>query len=377
MENQSDSSKSVHENFIRRSLKLAEKGRGFTSPNPMVGAIVVKNGEIVGEGYHKRYGDFHAEVNALEDAGDLAIGATLYVNLEPCVHHGKTPPCVERIYEAGIQKVIVGVKDPNPLVGGKGLEYLAKKGISIEHGYLEDQCQLLNAGYLKHVVSGIPFITLKIAQTLDGRIATSTGHSRWITSERSQIEAHKLRAQHDAILVGVGTVIADDPQLNVRHVKCAKNPCKIILDSHLRVPLDSLLLAEESSKTVIVATENASTEKITRIEEKGAKVIVLPAEADGWISQKILWPKLGELGITSVLVEGGSIVLTLLLKSGFADQFVVFLAPKIIGSGVDAIGDLEIRNMNDAIELQNVKIRKLDSDLIITGSFKNNNSIKA
>lgn len=370
MENQSESPKSVHENYIRRSLKLAERGRGSVSPNPMVGAVVVKNGEIIGEGYHKRHGDSHAEINALEAAGDMAIGATLYANLEPCAHQGKTPPCVERIYEAGIQKIVVGIKDPNPLVNGKGLEYLAKKGISVEVGYLEEQCRRLNAGYLKHVVTGIPLITLKIAQTLDGRIASSTGHSRWITSEKSQIEAHKLRALHDAVMVGVGTVIADDPQLNVRHVK-GPNPWKLVLDSHLRVPLDSHILSEQDpSKTLIISTQSASTEKISRIEEKGAKVLVLPAGEDGWVSQEILWSKLGELGITSVLVEGGSIVLTSLLKNGYADELVVFIAPKIIGSGVDAIGDLDIRNVNDAIELEDVKTKRLDEDLMLSASFK-------
>jgi len=368
LENLRELSKNV-EKYLRRALKLAERGRGLVSPNPMVGAIVVKDGEIVGEGYHKRYGDAHAEINALEMAGDRAIGATLYVNLEPCAHHGKTPPCVERIYEAGIQKVVVGIKDPNILVNGQGLEYLTKKGISADTGFLEDQCKRLNAGYLKHVVSGIPYITLKIAQTLDGRIASSTGHSRWITSEKSQIEGHRLRATHDAVLVGVGTVLTDDPQLNVRHIR-GVNPYKVVLDSHLRMPLDARLLAEDSAKTIIVTNESASSEKVTRIKEKGAKVLVLPAGPDGWISQEVLWPKIGELGITSVLVEGGSIVLTSLLKSGFADELVLFIAPKILGSGVDAIGDLEIRNVNDAVEFEKVNIKSLNGDFMLTASLK-------
>ena len=344
MNNHSDKYK-VHESFIKRTLKLAERGRGFVSPNPLVGALVVKDGEVVGEGYHKKYGEAHAEINALEAAGDRAIGATLYVNLEPCVHHGKTPPCVERIFDAGIQAVIVGMKDPNPLVNGKGLEYLATKGISTEVGFMVDQCSELNAGYLKYVTEGIPLITLKIAQTLDGRIASSTGHSRWITSEKSQIESHRLRAQSDAVLVGVGTVIVDDPHLNVRHVK-GPDPYKIILDSHLRMPLDSHLMVDSNAaKTIIVTTENASPEKIIRFQEKGARVLVKQSDSDGWVSQEVLWHKIAELGITSVLVEGGNIVLTSVLKSGYAHNIVAFVAPKILGSGVDAIGDLEIRNV--------------------------------
>jgi len=370
LDNPNEASKRVHETFIRRALKLAEKGRGNVSPNPLVGAVVVKDGQVVGEGFHKRFGEAHAEVNALEAAGDQAIGATLYTNLEPCAHQGKTPPCVEKIWEAGIQKVVVGIKDSNPLVNGKGLEFLAKKGISVQEGVLEDECRQINAGYLKHVVTGIPLITLKIAQTLDGRIASSTGHSRWITSEKSLVEAHKLRAQYDAVLIGVGTVITDDPHLTVRHVR-GSNPWRIILDSHLRVPLDSNLISEDDcSKTLIISAESASMEKLNRIEERGAKVLVLPSDVDGWVSQDILWNKIGELGITSVLVEGGSVVLTSILKSRFADNMVIFIAPKIIGNGVDAVGDLEIRNINDAIKLDNIKVKKIDSDLMLIGSFK-------
>ncbi len=355
---------------MKRALTLAEKGRGHTSPNPMVGAVVVKDGKIVGEGYHQAFGQAHAEVNALNAAGDDALGATLYVTLEPCNHTGKTGPCTERIYEAGISRVVIAVKDPNPLVNGSGINFLRSKGISVVENVLDDKSRALNRGYFKHIRTGKPYILLKLAQTLDGRIATSTCHSKWVTGEDSRVMSHKLRAQFDAIMVGIGTVLADDPHLTVRKTK-GFSPKRIVLDSQLRVPLDANVLADESpNKTIIVTTNLASKEKITRIVERGSIVLVLDADDRGWAPQSVLWKKLGELGIASVMVEGGSTVHTECLKSGNADEIVIFFAPKLLGSGVDAIGDLGIRNINSAIELEGLKIKRLKSDFMISAFFK-------
>lgn len=356
--------------FMKRALKLAEAGRGYVSPNPMVGAVLVKDGKIVGEGYHQRYGEAHAEVNAIQAAGDESLGATLYVTLEPCAHEGKTGPCTVKIYEAGISRVVIGMQDPNPLVNGKGITFLKSKGIEVETGVLEEKCRELNAGYIKYITKNSPLITLKIAQTLDGRIATSTGHSKWITSEESRILAHRLRARHDAILAGIDTIITDDPQLTVRYIK-AVSPKRVILDSKLRVPLDANILSEDlAARTIIVTTEDSSKEKIARIEEKGASVLVFDGDERGWAPLPKLWKALVEMGITSVIVEGGSTVQTECLKNGDADQIVLFIAPKVLGSGIDAIGDLGIRNINSALTLHDLSIRRLKTDLMITGNLK-------
>ena len=356
--------------FMRRALTLAEKGRGATSPNPMVGALVVKDGKVVGEGYHEKFGRPHAEANALNQAGDAALGATLYVTLEPCNHTGKTGPCTHLIYEAGISRVVVAMPDPNPAVEGQGIAFLRSKGITVHENVLEDKARELNRGYFKYVVTGKPYIMLKLAQTLDGRIATSTGHSKWVTNDDSRTVSHKLRAQYDALLVGIGTVLADDPHLTVRKTK-GNSPKRVVLDSQLRVPLDANVLADDSpNKTIIVTTNAASKEKIARIVERGSTVLVLDADDRGWVEQELLWKKLGELGITSVMVEGGSTIHTECLKSGNADEIVIFFAPKLLGSGVDALGDLGIRNINSALLLENLRIKRLSTDFMVTANFK-------
>ena len=368
-ENQNDVSESDIA-FMKRALTLAEKGRGHVSPNPMVGAVAVKDGKIVGEGYHAAFSHAHAEVNALDQAGDNALGATLYVTLEPCNHTGKTGPCTERIYEAGISRVVIATRDPNPLVNGSGINFLRSKGITVTEGVLEQNSRELNRGYIKHILTGKPYILLKLAQTLDGRIATSTGHSKWVTGEDSRTSSHKLRSQFDAILVGIGTVLADDPQLTVRNAR-GFSPKRIVLDSQLRIPLDANVLADDSpNKTIIVTTNQASKEKVARIVERGSIVLVLDADERGWAPQSVLWQKLGELGITSIMVEGGSTVHTETLKHGNADEIVIFFAPKLLGSGVDAIGDLGIRNINSAIELQDLKVKRLNKDFMISALFK-------
>ena len=354
---------------MQRALQLARKGRRLVSPNPMVGAVVVKDGRMIAEGYHEKFGEAHAEVNALRRAGDAAHGSTLYVTLEPCSHQGKTPPCVHAILESGVAQVVIGMKDPNPLVNGKGIYFLKAKGIQVTVGVLEEYCSQLNEHYVHFITHGRPFITLKMAQTLDGRIATSTGHSKWITSEDSRVIAHRLRSRHDAVLVGIGTLLADDPQLTVRHVR-GPLPRRIILDSRLRIPLDAHVLSDANNfLTYVATTGNASKEKIGRIEAKGASVLVLPEDERGWVNPDSLWKKMAELGITSVLVEGGSTVHTEFLRRKHADRMVLFIAPKILGSGIDAIGDLGIRNINSALELNDVRMRNFGQDVMITGKI--------
>ena len=356
--------------MMKRALKLAEKGRGAVSPNPMVGAVIVKGDRIVGEGFHEQYGQAHAEVNAIRRAGDETQGATLYVTLEPCNHTGKTGPCTQAIFESGIARVVVAMGDPNPLVNGQGISFLRSKGVTVVENVLNEHARALNRGYLKHVLTGRPYVLLKLAQTLDGRIATSTGHSKWVTGEDARAVSHKLRALHDAVLVGIGTVLADDPQLTVRKVK-GTSPKRIILDGQLRVPLDANVLSDENPQKTIILTSNlASKEKISRIAERGSRIVVLAADENGMIPLNQVWLTLGELGITSVMVEGGSRVHTACLKEGCADEMVIFIAPKLLGSGVEAVGDLGIRNINAAIELEVNSIKKLDRDLMLTARFK-------
>lgn len=362
--------------FMKRALMLAEKGRGSVSPNPMVGAVIVKDGDIVGEGYHQKFGKAHAEVNAIADAGDNTLGSTMYVTMEPCNHTGKTGPCTEKIFEAGISKVVIGMVDPNPLVNRSGINYLRSKGIKVVENVLAERVQELNKPYAKYITTGLPYILLKMAQTLDGRIASSTGHSKWVTDEESRAIAHKMRARHDAILVGIGTVLMDDPHLTVRMAK-GLSPKRIVLDSQLRIPLDANVLSDESlNKTIIVTTNVASKEKIGRIVDRGSTVLVLDANDDGWVPQDLLWKELGELGITSIMVEGGNSIHTECLKGGYADEIVMFIAPKLLGTGVDSIGDLGVTNMNAALELENIKIKKLKKDFMITADLNKESKVQ-
>lgn len=355
---------------MARALELAAKGRGQVSPNPMVGAVLVKDGAIIAEGYHQKLGGPHAEINALEAAGEAADGATLYVTLEPCAHQGRTGPCTERLFAAGIARVVAAMQDPNPLVNGQGFTYLRTRGIEVTCGLMEAEAAELNAGYISWVTRKRPLVTLKVAQTLDGRIATCTGHSKWISSRESRAEAHRLRSEHDILLVGINTVLADDPQLTVRLVD-AVSPHRLVLDSHLRLPLDARIIADENpGRTTIVTTSQASREKISRIQEKGAAVWVLPHDDHGWIDQEALWRKLAENGYTSVMIEGGSVVATACLKTRAVDRIALFIAPKIIGSGLDAVGDLGIRTLNTAIQIDDLRVKILPVDILVQGRLR-------
>ena len=348
------------ERFMKRALRLSERARGQTSPNPLVGAVLVRDGQVVGEGYHRRAGAPHAEVVALDRAGARAEGAALYVTLEPCCHFGRTPPCVDRIIEQGVSEVVCALTDPDPRVSGRGIEKLREAGIEVRLGVLEEAARKTNEVYLKYITTGLPFVTLKLAQSLDGRIATGSGDSKWITGEKARRFVHRIRSQVDAVMVGMGTVIRDDPQLNVRWVK-GKHPLKIILDSRLRMPLGAQLFGGE--RTILATTERSSEEQRRLVEGKGARVWILP-ERDGRVDLTEVMRKAGREGITSILIEGGSKVATSTLGAGVVDKLMIFIAPKLIGTGTDAVGDLGIARIEEAIELEDVKLRRIGEDML-------------
>jgi diaminohydroxyphosphoribosylaminopyrimidine deaminase/5-amino-6-(5-phosphoribosylamino)uracil reductase len=359
--------------YIHRAIKLARRGIGYVNPNPMVGSVIVKDGEIVGQGYHSCFGKEHAEIIALRNAGEKARDATLYVNLEPCCHYGKTPPCTDAIIKAGIKRVVIGIVDPNPLVNQKGIEILKQHQIEVTTGVEESACKELNRVFIKYITTGMPYVTLKIAQSLDGRIATSTGNSQWITSHQARIEAHRIRSESDAIIVGIGTVLADNPQLTVRHVK-GRNPVRVVLDNHLQIPLQCQLLTDNHVHKTIVATTSKDTAKISRIEKTGVHVWQTEKNENGRISIPQLLKKLANARMSAVMVEGGARVYTSFLKEKMVDRIVMALAPKIIGTGIEAIGDLGILDVDNSIELINVKTKRLGPDLLVSADVSYNSS---
>ncbi len=330
--------------YMRLAHMLAEKSRGKTSPNPLVGAVIVKNNRIVGRGYHKKAGSAHAEIVALKDAGEQARGATLYVNLEPCCHHGRTGPCTIQIVNSGINKVVISTKDPNPLVNGKGIRHLKKAGIEVVSGLLKKEAFKLNEVYFFYITTGRPFVTLKTAQTLDGRIATATGHSKWITGVKARKLAHQLRANNDAVAVGSGTVRSDDPQLTVRSVR-GENPYRIIISRSAKLPSKlKLFKNNDDAKTILATTEKSAA----KIKMKNLIVWSVKEDKDG-LSLVDLLEKAGRFGITSLLVEGGGRLATSFIKAGLVDKHYLGIAPKIIGAGISAVGDLNIRTISKAV----------------------------
>jgi diaminohydroxyphosphoribosylaminopyrimidine deaminase/5-amino-6-(5-phosphoribosylamino)uracil reductase len=353
--------------FMEKALILARRGLGKTSPNPMVGALVVKGRNILGKGYHRKYGGAHAEVIALRNVKGDVRGASIYVTLEPCCHHGWTPPCVDALVGAGISRVVIGTPDPNPRVNGKGIRSLLNNGIQVKVGVLEERCRELNEAYFKYITNGIPLVTLKFAQSLDGRIATKTGHSQWISSPESLRLGHTLRSIHDGVLVGIGTILVDDPGLTVRLAK-GKNPRRIIIDGKLRIPLRAKVLNDEGvDKTIIVATERASRGKAQSLKNLGAEILWARENQRGKVDMEDLLGKLGRMGITSVLVEGGAKIITSFLRERLADKIVIVMAPKLIGEGIEAVGNLEIRDLDEALQISRMKMRRLGGDIVIEG----------
>lgn len=352
---------------MERALKLADKGRGQTSPNPMVGAVVVRAGRIVGEGYHEGAGLPHAEVHALNQAGTKAKGATLYVNLEPCCHAGRTPPCTKAILTAGIERVVCAVEDPNPIVSGRGVQHLRGAGITVEVGCLEHEAERLNEIYFHYMRTGVPFVSLKIAQTLDGRIAASNGSSRWISGEASRRYGHVLRAQHDAVLVGAKTVVQDDPELTVRHVQ-GKNPIRIILARTLGIPLDSRVVNDGGEgRTRVVTSVDGDPSTIEALQSKGVGIWSLPLNEAGRFDLTALLKKAAEEDITSLLVEGGCEVFSTFLRARLVDKVYIFVAPTILGSGLPSIGDIGIGTLENGLHLRDVEVRRSGQDVLMTG----------
>jgi len=357
------------EDYMKQALKLARRGLGKTSPNPMVGAVIVKDDRIIGQGYHHHYGGRHAEINAIQNASESTAGATLYVTLEPCCHYGKTPPCVDAIIQHNIGRVVIGTLDPNPQVNGKSAARLKQRGIETEVGVLADECRDLNEAHFKHMTTGLPLVTLKFAQTLDGRIATATGDSQWISSEPFRRLAHRLRTANDAVMVGIDTVLADNPRLTVRLVK-GRNPARVILDSRLRIPPDAgVVQNREAAPTVIATTSQADEKKVSHLRETGIEVLVLRQDLAGKVDLKQLLGMLDQRGFSSVLVEGGAGVITSFLRQNLADRAVIAIAPKIMGQGVAAVGELKIREVSQTLKLSFKKIYRVGEDLVIEARF--------
>jgi diaminohydroxyphosphoribosylaminopyrimidine deaminase/5-amino-6-(5-phosphoribosylamino)uracil reductase len=359
---------------MKQALRLAAKGRGRTSPNPMVGAIVVIGEAVVGKGYHEHVGGPHAEVNALHDAGEKATGATLYVTLEPCNHHGRTPPCAKAVANSGIARVVVGMADPNPNVAGGGAGYLRGRGISVDMGVLEEECRRLNQAYLKHVKTGIPYVTLKVAATLDGRIATRTGDSRWISNEHSRRFVHQLRYAADGVLVGIGTALTDDPQLTARIRKKPpyRQPIRIVLDSRLRLPMTSHLTQTARDIPVWLAcAEDAPRERELQLEAAGIVVLRLPAK-EGCIDLRSLLETSGQRQITSLLVEGGGRVLGAFLDQRLADSCHFFYAPKILGDpkAIPMVQGGPRLSISEALPLYDTRVKRFGEDIMVSGRLR-------
>ena len=356
------------EDFMRVALQMARNAEGRTSPNPLVGAVIVRDGRIVAAGWHRKAGTPHAEVHALNMAGDLARGATLYVTLEPCAHYGRTGPCAKAVAEAGIARVVIAMRDPNPLVAGKGIKILEDAGVKVTCGVLEEEAIALNEVFLKWITTKMPFVVLKTAMTLDGKIATATGESQWITNETSRRRVHELRDIYDGILAGIGTVLKDDPSLTTRIPgRKGKNAIRIIVDSQARTPLTAKVVTDGAAPTIVAVTEQAPKERVQALKEAGAEIIT--AGSGEHVDLKALMAKLGEREICSVFVEGGGRVNFSLLAAGLVDKVQAFIAPKLIG-GREALTPVEgegFVSLADAVELARVTTEPMDGDILLTG----------
>lgn len=361
--------------FMNRALNLAAKGKGMTSPNPMVGAVIVKNGRIISEGYHKKPGTPHAEAIAIAKAGSKAKNSSLYVTLEPCCHIDKrTPPCSKAIINAQIRKVFVAIKDPNPKVAGKGIDELIRHGIDVKIGIFEDKAKKLNEVYIKYITTGLPFVTLKVAMTLDGKIADSEGDSKWITGIEARRYVHKMRNEVDAIMTAIGTVKADNPELTVRlyNNRNIKNPARILIDPDLETPLGykilntppDTILVTRSFNPVEISQERIQKKKI--LSDRGIQIL----EFEGYkVNLPWLMRELGNRGITSLMIESGSSLSARALNEGIVDKVVFFIAPKILGGkgSIPAIGGDNLRPLNEAIEIKDMKIKKIGRDIMLEG----------
>lgn len=355
--------------YMKLALDLAKNTLGQTSPNPVVGAVVVNNGEIVGMGAHLKAGTEHAEVHALKMAGNRAKGATAYVTLEPCSHHGRTPPCADLLIAMQVKKVVIASVDPNPLVAGRGIKKLKDAGIEVVSGILKEEADELNKMFFHYIVKKLPFVTLKTATTLDGKIATATGESKWITGAAAREDVHQLRHQHDAILVGIGTVLADNPSLTTRMESGGKNPIRVVLDHHLRTPLESKIITDQQAPTWIVVSSLVAEDRIKVFQEKGVKVIKFSQKK---IEITALLKLLIENGICSVFVEGGSIINDAFLRSKKINEVVTYIAPKLIGgsNAPTSFAGEGFSELKDALALKIKSVEMIGEDIKIVSVQK-------
>lgn len=364
----------MDEKWMQLALELAKKGEGFVNPNPMVGAVIVKNEKVIGRGYHKKFGQPHAEVEAFKNAQESVEGATLYVTLEPCSHYGKTPPCADLIVSKKVRRVVVGTLDPNPLVAGRGIKRLKDAGIEVDVGVLENECRKINEVFLKYIVNKEPFVLMKSAVSLDGKIATADGESKWISCEESRKKVHALRGRYSAIMVGINTILADNPELTCR-MEGKKSPTRIIVDSSLRIPLDSRVVQTAFKVPVIVAAcMNVKSEKVMNLEKMGVKVLNID-DKDGKVDLKKLVMKLGEMGIDSILLEGGGTLNFSALNEGIVDKVQFYVAPKIIG-GINAKTAVEgygIKKLSKSFNVSFNEILKVGRDILIEGYIEKEN----
>jgi len=348
------------------AINLALKADGLTSPNPIVGALIVKGGKIIGRGYHKKAGLAHAEINALDDARWMTKSATLYVSLEPCDHFGRTPPCTDAIIKSGIKKVVIGMKDPNPINNSRGIRKLKSHGITVHAGVLEKEARAINKPYIKFITKRIPYVTVKVGQSLDGKIATRAGDSKWITSDESRRYVHELRGKMDAVIVGVNTVLKDDPLLTNRlYGAIRKQPVRIVVDERLNTPLDAKIFLNLDRSPVLMATTKKSP-KAKRYERIGAEVLVVKSKG-GLVDLKDLLRVLARRGLIHVMVEGGGELIASFVEERLVDRFLFFLAPKIIGGRLakTSVEGEGIEKVKDAIRLRNIKIRRFNEDVLI------------
>lgn len=356
-------------NYMKLALRLAKKGAGWVNPNPMVGAVIVKDKEIIGQGYHEYFGGPHAEVNAFNTCKKSPRGATLYVTLEPCVHHGKTPPCAELIVKKGIKRVVIAMKDPNPLVNGKGVELMENNNVKVETGLLEEEAARLNEVFIKFITTRKPFCLYKAAMTLDGKIASVSGDAQWISGEASLKLVHKLRHDYAAIMVGIGTVLKDNPKLDARRRwKISKNPLKVIVDSLARISLDSNVMKINPQLTLLAVTQQADSRKLAEIRRMGAQVVVCP-EKDAQVDLEYLMLALGLMDIDSVFLEGGGTLAFSAMRDQIIDKVMLFITPRFIG-GKKAPTVLEgdgIRKLSDAIPFSISAIKRVKEDILIEG----------
>lgn len=371
----------VDEHYMRMALDLAEKGRGRAAPNPVVGAVIVgADGSVIGQGCHERYGDLHAERNALKncrEAGKSAVGATMYVTLEPCCHHGKQPPCTEAILEAGIRRVVVGSADPNPKVAGGGIRILREHGIEVTEGVLKAACDESNRIFFHYITTGTPYVVMKYAMTLDGKIAAYTGLSKWVTGEEARAHVQKLRHDLTGIMVGIGTVLEDDPLLTCR-LPDSKDPVRIVCDTHLRIPLESRIVQTAREVPTILATCSEDPERIARLEGKGCRILQVSHSGDMHLDLRDLMCRLGRENIDSILLEGGGRLNWSALQSGIVNRVMAYISPKLFGgaSAMTPVAGQGIPDPAQAFKLENASVTRFGVDFLIEGELQTDHSVQ-